>query len=67
MLKLTYNSPVPAVEEGEEEPITSALDLTLLNEKDRPTPTAVGLVALELAFDVAVAFGIYSVLKLIRK
>ena len=44
----------------------STSSLRLLDEKDRPTPTLVGLAAAEIAFDVAVGYAAYRVFRLVK-
>lgn len=54
MLKMTFTEkPVPA--EGEEVLENTTVDMTLLDENNFPTPLLIGLVALELAFDLTLA------------
>lgn len=61
MLKLTYDKPAATEEE-----VATTTALTLLDEKDRPTPLFVGLVALELLADALIAHVIYKAGKKIR-
>lgn len=61
MLKLTFDQPAVT-----EEDVATTASLTLLDENNRPTPTLVGLVALELLADALIAHVIYKVGKKLR-
>ena len=61
MLKITYDQPAAT-----EEDISTTTAITLLDEKDRPTPLFVGLIALELLADALIAHAIYKVGKKVR-
>lgn len=61
MLKLTYDQPAAT-----EEDVATTTAITLLDDKNRPTPLFIGLVAVELLADALIAHVIYKAGKKIR-